>query len=55
VLEALQQRLAKYKEAEAQAKEENNTGKVKRQARIVKVSYHQHILKDYCTDHCEHY
>lgn len=36
VLEALNQRLAKYKEAEQMAKEENNASKMKRQARIVK-------------------
>lgn len=36
VLEALNQRLAKYKEAEQQAKDENNPSKIKRQGRIVK-------------------
>ena len=37
VMEALEQRLNKYKEAEAQAKEEGNTSKASRQGRIVKV------------------
>jgi len=45
VLEALNQRLAKYKEAEQMAKEENNASKMKRQARIVKV--HEKLIGKY--------
>lgn len=45
VLEALNQRLAKYKEAEQQAKDENNASKMKRQARIVKV--HEKLNRKY--------
>jgi len=37
VMEALQQRMAKYKEAEEQAKQEGSTSKMKRMGRIVKV------------------
>jgi len=37
VMEALQQRLAKYKDGERQAKEEGSTSKMKRMGRIVKV------------------
>ena len=36
-MEALEQRLAKYKEAEDQAKQEGATSKMKRMGRIVKV------------------
>lgn len=36
-MEALQQRLAKYKEGEDQAKQEGVTSKMKRMGRIVKV------------------
>lgn len=36
-MEALQQRLAKYKEAEDQAKQEGASSKMKRMGRIVKV------------------
>jgi hypothetical protein len=39
VMEALQQRLAKYKEAEEQAKQEGATSKIKRMGRIVKVLF----------------
>jgi hypothetical protein len=38
VMEALQQRLAKYKEAEEQAKQAGDSSKMKRHGRIVKVS-----------------
>lgn len=37
VMEALQQRMAKYKEAEEQAKQEGSASKMKRMGRIVKV------------------
>ena len=37
VMEALQQRLAKYREAEEQAKQEGASSKIKRMGRIVKV------------------
>jgi len=36
-MEALQQRLAKYKDAEDQARQEGATGKMRRLGRIVKV------------------
>jgi len=38
-MEALQQRLSKYKEGEEAAKQEGNSNKIKRMARIVKVSW----------------
>jgi len=37
VMEALQQRMAKYKDAQDQAKQEGATSKMKRMGRIVKV------------------
>ena len=37
VMEALEQRLIKYKESEDQAKQEQNSSKAKRMGRIVKV------------------
>jgi len=37
VMEALQQRMVKYKEAEEQAKQEGSSSKMKRMGRIVKV------------------
>lgn len=36
-MEALEQRMAKYKEAEEQAKQEGSASKMKRMGRIVKV------------------
>ena len=37
VMDALQQRMTKYKDAEEQAKQEGSTSKMKRMGRIVKV------------------
>jgi len=37
VMEALQQRMAKYREAEEQAKQKGSSSKMKRMGRIVKV------------------
>jgi len=42
VMDALQQRMNKYKEAEEQAKQEGSTSKQKRMGRIVKVEYLHH-------------
>jgi len=39
VMDALQQRMNKYKDAEEQAKQEASTSKQKRMGRIVKVEY----------------
>jgi len=39
VLDALQQRMTKYKDAEEQAKQEGSASKMKRMGRIVKVGY----------------
>ena len=44
IMEALEQRLAKYQEASDKAKEEGNSGKVRRMGRIVKVS---EIIKNF--------